>query len=56
MKYSRRTSNYLERIALSGPTHMMSMADPVAINVETLRIDSGCFLEKEVIELIYMNP
>ena len=34
----------------------MSMADPVAIGVETLRIDSGCFLEKEFSELIHMNP
>ena len=56
MGYSRRTSNYLERIALSDPTHMMSMGDPIAIGVETLRIDSGCFLEKEFIELIRMNP
>ena len=42
MGYSRRTSNYLERIALSDPSHMMSMADPIAIGVETLRIDSAC--------------
>ena len=56
MGYSRRTSNYLKRIALSNLTHMMSMADPVAIGIETLRIDSGCSLEKEHIELICMNP
>ena len=56
MGYSRRTSNYLKIIALSNPTHMMSMADPIAIGVETLRIDSGCFLEKEFTELIRMNP
>ena len=56
MGYSRRTSNYTERIILSNPTHMMSMADPVAIGVETLRIDSGCSLEKEFTELIRMNP
>ena len=36
MGYSRRTSNYLKRIALSDLTHMMSMTDPVAIGVETL--------------------
>ena len=48
--------NYSERIALSNPTHMMSMADPIAISVETLRIDGGCSLEKEFIELIHMNP
>ena len=56
MGYSRRTSNYQERIALSNATHMMSMANPIAIGVETLRIDSGCSLEKEFTELIHMNP
>ena len=35
---------------------MMSMVDPIAIDVETLRIDSGCSLEKEFTELICMNP
>ena len=35
---------------------MMSMADLVAIGVETPRIDSGCSLEKEFTELIRMNP
>ena len=56
MGYLRRTSNYLERIALSNPAHMMSMADPIAIGVETLRIDCGYFLEKEFTKLIHMNP
>ena len=56
MGYSRRTSSYLERITLSDPSHMMSIADPIAIGVETLRIDSGCSLEKEFTELICMNP
>ena len=56
MRYLRRTSNYLERIALSNPTHMMSMANPIAIGVETLRIDNGCSLEKEFTKLIRMNP
>ena len=56
MGYLRSTSNYLERIEISNPTHMMSMADPIAIGVETLRIDSGCSLEKEFTELISMNP
>ena len=56
MGYSRRTSNYPKRIALPNPSHMMSMADPIAIGVETLRIDSGCSLEKEFTELICMNP
>ena len=49
------TSNYPERIALSSLTHMMSMVDPVAIGVETPRIDSGCSLEKEFTELIRTN-
>ena len=35
---------------------MMSMADPVAIGVETLRIDSEGYLEKEFTELIRTNP
>ena len=56
MGYSRRTSNYPERIILSNLTHMMSMTDPIAIGMEMLRIDSGCSLEKEFIELIRMNP
>ena len=56
MGYSRRTSNDPERITLSNLTHMMSMTDPIAIGVETLRIDSGCSLEKEFTQLIRMNP
>ena len=55
MIYSRGTSNYLKRIALSDPTHLMSMAYPVDIGVETLRIDSGCSLETEFTELIHIN-
>ena len=47
MGYSRGTSNYPERITLPDPTHTMSMADLVAITEETLRLDSGCSLEKE---------
>ena len=56
MGYLRRTSNYPKRIVLSNPSHMMSMADPKALGLETLRIDSGCSLEKEFTELIRMNP
>ena len=48
--------NYLKRITVSDPTHLMSMADPVAIGVETIKIDSRCSLEKEFTELISMNP
>ena len=54
--YSRRTSNYPKRIALYDPTHLMSMDDPIAIGVETLRIYSECYLEKEFFELFHMNP
>ena len=56
MGYSRRTSNYPKIITLSNPSHMMSMADPIAIGVETLMIDNVCSLEKEFTELIRMNP
>ena len=56
MGYSRRTSNYPKRITLSNLSHMMSIADPIAIGVETPRIDSGCSLEKEFTEMIRMNP
>ena len=56
MEYSIRTLNYPKRITLSDPTHLTSMTDPVAIGVETRRIDSRCSLEKEFIELICMNP
>ena len=56
MGYLRRTLNYLEIIELSNPNHMISMADSIAIGVETVRIDSGCSLEKEFSELILMNP
>ena len=44
------------KVALSDPTHLMSMVDLVAISVETLHIDSGCFFKKEFTKLICMNP
>ena len=56
MVYLRRTLNYSERITLSDPTHMISMVHLIAISVETIRINSGCSLEKEFTELIHMNP
>ena len=34
---------------------MISITDIVTIGVETLRIDSGCYFEKEFIELIRMD-
>ena len=55
MGYSRGTLNYPQRIVLYDPNHMMSMAYPVAIGVETIRIDSGCSLEKEFTKLIISN-
>ena len=55
MGYSRKTSNYLEKIILFDLTHMMSMDNHVAIDVETSRIDSRSSLEKEFIELIRIN-
>ena len=56
MRYSRRTLNYLERVVLYDLTRTMNMAYLVTIGVETLRIYNGCSLEKEFIELIYINP
>ena len=53
MRYMETTSNYPERI--SNSTNMMSMADPITIDVETPRIYSECSLEKEFIKLIFMN-
>ena len=35
---------------------MMSMVDPMTIDVETPRLDSGFSLEKEFTKLIRMNP
>ena len=55
MGYSIGTSNYLKIIAISDLTHMMTMADPVAIDVKTQRIDNGCYLDKDFTQLIYMN-
>ena len=56
MGYLRKTFNYPKRIVLFNLTHVMSMADPIAIGVDTLKIDSGCSLEKMLIALIHMNP
>ena len=55
MRYSIRISNYPIRIALSNLTRMMCVVDHLAICVEILKIDSGCFLDKEFNELIRMN-
>ena len=56
MGYLRRTSNYTKRITLFDPTHMMSLVDPVAISVDTPKIDSECSLEKMFTKLICLNP
>ena len=55
MRYSIRTSSYSKRITLYDPIHEISIADLVAIIVEILRIDSGCFMETEFTKLIHMN-
>ena len=34
----------------------MSILDPVVASVEMLKIDSGCYLEKEFTKMIHMNP
>ena len=56
MGYLRRTSNCLEKITLFDLTYMMSMTNLVAISVEIPRIYSRCYLNKEFIKLIHMNP
>ena len=56
MGYSRRTSNYQERILLFDPTHLMSMNDLLAINLKILSKDSGGSLEKKFTKLICINP
>ena len=48
--------NYPKIIILFDLTYILSMVDPITIDVETLRLDSGCSLEKEFTELICTNP
>ena len=55
MRYLISTLNYLKIITLSNPTHMIIMADPLAINIETPVIDRRCYLLKEFTELICIN-
>ena len=55
MGYLKRTLNYPKILVLSGLTHMRSLSDVVSISVETIRIDSGCYLEKDFTELISMK-
>ena len=56
VRYLRRTLNYHERITLFVLTHVMTMADHMAIGVEAPKIDSRCSLEREFTELIWVNP
>ena len=56
MRYSRRILNYPERLALSDLTHMIIMTDLIAIVVEFPRVDSRCYVEKDLYELINMHP
>ena len=46
MGYLRRISNYYKNIVFFYLTRMMSMSDPIAIDVETSKIDNECFLRK----------
>ena len=55
MGYSRRRLNYLKRIPLLDLTHLMSMVDLIPIGVETLKIDSRCYLKKEFNESLCMK-
>ena len=45
MRYLIRTSNYLERIVLYNPSHIISMTDLIAIGVDIPREYSGFYLE-----------
>ena len=45
----------MEKIILCDLTHMMSMADPLAIVVKILRIDSRYSLKKEFTKLIHKS-
>ena len=42
----KKDMNHQERITLIELAHMISMADPITISVETLRIESECYFEK----------
>ena len=55
MRYLIKILNYVERISFSDLTHMMIMIDLIAIGVESLKVNSRCYVEKELYELIYMN-
>ena len=56
MAYSRRILKYLEKIESPNLTHLMSVVDHMAINVETIRIGSRGSLDKEFTKLIPLNP
>ena len=55
MRYLIRTENYLTRIILFDWTHTMNIVDPMAIGVETPRINNTCSLDKEFTKLIHIN-
>ena len=55
MGYFTRISNHIERKILFNYTHVMNMLDRVAIDIETLIIDSVYSLDKEFTELIQIN-
>ena len=55
MGYLRRKSKYPERISQNVPTHITSMTDPIAIDIEIPKIYGMCFFKKEFTKLICMN-
>ena len=52
VRYSRRISNYLERIPLFDSTQMISIIDLVAIGMETHMIHCKCYFEKKLTKSI----
>ena len=53
--YSRRILKYPKGITLLDFTLMMRTFDLVTIFMERPRIDSGCHLQKQFIEFLYIN-
>ena len=58
LKYDNIHTNVIINVFICINNHVNSSINYIlsAISVETPRIDSGCSLEKEFIELICMNP
>ena len=56
IRYSIRVSKYLERVTLFNLTHKMHMDGLVALDVDTLKVNNGCPLEKQFTKLIHRKP